>query len=304
MKHTGRFTNILVGTDFSALSSNALDVAISLCKRHGAKLHIVHAPEPYKMAIPPKIELPAFYISPELEKSAASVLDSLARKIAKEHKIKVTGYTKTGNPSDVLIEMAMKHACEIIVLGTHGISGFREFFMGNTAYSVIRNTIIPVLTIPGHRRVTQFRKVLFPIRAASGIMEKFDYMLPVIDTWKSKLRIAGLSLKSEILNLDDRKKELLQLGKSLERHGIAFQSEFHICKNYSRTVLKLAEKYKIDLIVINATLDYSWSDYFVGPYTQQMINHAKIPVLSVRPQSYALCQKKAVHKKNTQVVKG
>jgi len=41
------------------------------------------------------------------------------------------------------------------------------------------------------------------------------------------------------------------------------------------------------LIVINASLDYKWRQFFIGPYTQQVINHAKVPVLSIRTSNAA-----------------
>ena len=45
-------------------------------------------------------------------------------------------------------------------------------------------------------------------------------------------------------------------------------------------MLEVCDAINADLIVINATLDYKWTQFFVGPYTQQVVNHAKVPVLS------------------------
>jgi nucleotide-binding universal stress UspA family protein len=61
-------------------------------------------------------------------------------------------------------------------------------------------------------------------------------------------------------------------------------SEVHNCENVAREVLDIANAVKTDLIVITATLDNSLKDFFLGPYTQDIVNHAKVPVLSIRPQ--------------------
>jgi hypothetical protein len=49
-------------------------------------------------------------------------------------------------------------------------------------------------------------------------------------------------------------------------------------------VLTISETEKPDLIVITATLDSSLKDFFLGPYTQDIVNHAHYPVLSIRPE--------------------
>ncbi len=282
MKTKSTLKNILLPTDFSALAGNAMATAIEMCKRHDAHLHIMHVVENRLMIAPPEANVPVFYVVPEMEKEGRDKLEVLAKKITKKHQIKITRHLGYGNPGDAIRDKAIELGCELIVLGTHGASGFRELFIGNTAYSLIKNTTIPVLTIPSKKKANEFNKILFPIRAAKGILEKYDFIVPVIEKNKAELIIIGLSLSSEIFNVDDRKKELLQLGKSLGMNSTRFKSEFHVCKNYAKKVLEVAKKSKVDLIVINATLDYNWSEFFVGPYAQQIVNHAQVPVLSIR----------------------
>ena len=67
-----------------------------------------------------------------------------------------------------------------------------------------------------------------------------------------------------------------------------------MCKNYAKKVLELAKKEKVDLIVINASLDYKWRQFFVGPYAQQVVNHAQVPVLSIRSVNAASAFEDAV----------
>lgn len=274
--------HILLPTDFSDLAGNATITAVEMCKRHDAHLHILHVVENRIMVAPPESNVPVFYVVPEMEKKGRENLDALVKKLVRKHNIKITAHLEFGNPADFIRDKAIELSCELIVIGTHGASGFRDLFIGSTAYTLIKNTTIPVLTIPGKRKFKNFGKVLFPIRAAKGILEKYDFIEPIIEKNNSELVILGLSLQSEIFNLEDRKKELLELGKSLAVNSTAFSSQFQVCKNYARTVLDVARKEKVQLIVINATLDYSWSEFFIGPYAQQIINHAKIPVLSIR----------------------
>lgn len=282
MNLSNSITHILLPTDFSALAGNAMITAIEMCKRHDAVLHVMHVVENRILVAPPEANAPVIYVIPEMEAEGRNQLKLLVQKITKKHKIKVEMHLSFGNPADVIRDKAIDLQCQLIILGTHGASGFRELFIGNTAYSLIKNTTIPVLTIPGRKKVKTFEKILFPIRAASGILEKYDFIEPVIEKNNSELIILGLSLNSELFNMEDRRKELLQLGQSLGMKSTKFKSEFHVCKNYAKKVLELSKKEKVDLIVINATLDYNWNQFFVGPYAQQIVNHAKVAVLSIR----------------------
>ena len=53
--------------------------------------------------------------------------------------------------------------------------------------------------------------------------------------------------------------------------------------NIAETILRTGEKMNADLIVINATLDTNWYKFFSGSFTQQIVNHSKTPVLSIKP---------------------
>lgn len=274
--------NILLPTDFSELSQNALSTAVAICKRHDTTLHVLHVVENKVMIAPPDAIKAAIYVIPELEKTGAENLAGLKRKMAKKHNINIQTYMEYGNPSDAIRDKAIELYCELIVMGTHGASGFREFFIGSNSYNVIKNTTIPVLTIPGKKKVKEFRKILFPIRATKGIMEKYEFIEPIIEKNNAEIFIAGLSMTGEDYKLSPMDEEVRELGKSLRTQNVQFKSDNFICKNYAKKVLELSRKEKVDLIVINASLDYNWQQFFIGPYTQQVVNHSRVPVLSIR----------------------
>lgn len=274
--------NILFPTDFSQLSGNALVTAIAMCKRHNATLHILHVVDNGYFVVPHEAHNAAIYLIPDLEKSGAQSLKELAANIKSAHAVNVETYIETGNPANSIAKKAVELNCELIVMGTHGASGLREFFIGSNAYAVIKNTPVPVLTVPGKKKVKNFKRILFPIRASKGIVDKYDFILPIIEKNDAELIIAGLSLPEEPYNLDPLNEEVRELGSLLKLNNTKFRSEHFVCKNYAKKVLELAKKEKANLIVINATLDYKWRQFFIGPYAQQVVNHATVPVLTIR----------------------
>ncbi|MFZ9388472.1 MAG: universal stress protein [Chitinophagaceae bacterium] len=274
--------NILLATDFSELSGNAQSTAIAMCKRQKAVLHLLHIMENRPVSSK-KVPEPDIKGKPKLPAEAAA--DQLARvesDIREKEGIEVVSYLESGIPEDLIREKAESLNCDLIVMGTRGASNFREFFNGSKACNVIKHTTIPVLTIPGKKKINDFKKILFPIRVTRGILAKYHFIEPIIDKNHSELYIAGLSLPGGEYNLGPEDENILELGRSLRTRNTKFNSEFFVCRNYAKKVLDLAKKEKVDLIVINASLDYKWRQFFLGPYTQQVVDHSGVPVLSIR----------------------
>lgn len=275
-------SKILFPTDFSASAKNALETALNICMRHKAELHILHVVENSFMIAPPDANIAAFYVLPEMEKTGKKNLDVLVRKIRKKHKVSVHPHIAFGNPADMIRDKAIELGCDMIVMGTHGASGLREFFIGSNAYSVIKTTTIPVLTIPAKKKFQSFKTILFPVRPVKGVLEKLKFIEPIIEMNEAVLLIEGLSLKGEEKSFDLLEKELASVSGELAKKELKYRKGLHVCRNFSKKVLELSRKHKADLIVITATLDFKWSQFFIGPFAQQVVNHSKVPVLSIR----------------------
>src|SRR5512138_2945580 len=83
------------------------------------------------------------------------------------------------------------------MIGTHGASGFRRFFMGSTAYRVIKHTTYPVMTVPGSGDWSSFRSILFPIRLIPDALKKYDHVRPILLRDHPTMQILGLSMDSD-----------------------------------------------------------------------------------------------------------
>ncbi len=275
--------NILVATDFSKTGNHALEIAVELCQKNEAVLHLLHVVESrYIIASPgPEISLPD--IASEIDSEARTKLYNIYETIMRSSGIAVQIHMPTGIPYDEICKAADEMPIDLIIIGKHGASGFRDFFMGTTAYSVIKNTTKPVLTIPESYAKSGFEKILFPVRPKQEIKEKFDYMKPFLPSTNSgEIHIAVLAKDSMEEDLLGNKDKLYDILCFLKENHIQHTKEFYTCDNFAAKVLELASLQAADLIVINASLDYKWTQFFVGPYTQQVVNHAKVPVLSFR----------------------
>jgi len=148
------FRRILHPTDFSRASGAAFAKALALAKENRADLLLVH------VLLPPTPFIGNGYVSPrtyeELEvaarRGAQRQLDRLLRK-ARSAKTRVKGLLVEGVAYEQIARVARRKRADLIVLGTHGRTGFSRFFLGSVAERVIPLAPCPVLTVgPGSQK--------------------------------------------------------------------------------------------------------------------------------------------------------
>ncbi|MBP9927080.1 MAG: universal stress protein [Cyclobacteriaceae bacterium] len=281
---TYEIKSILVPIDFSPVANNAMETAIAICKRQLATLTLIHVVENTYVLYPPEAGGATGSILPEMIKQANEGLSKLAKKIRLDHDLVVNHIVQSGNPADEICRWALHKEIDLIVLGTHGASGLREFFIGSNAYRVVKNSSCPVMTIPGFNQWLDFKKILFPIRMVPNALDKYDVVRPIIRKNGSLLQVAGIVKKNDTTGILEMKALVDTVQNKIMEDDIICESEVHYCDNVARQVLAIANDKKPDLIVITATLDSSIRDFFLGPYTQDIVNHAAFPVLSIRPE--------------------
>lgn len=276
-------TKVVFPTDFTDLAMNACSVAVNLCKRHNAVLHIVNTVEVdyYSFSIEPYSS--AVYSNQEVLDAAKANLQRLKEDIEQREGIQCVIHVEPGNPAHYICTVASEVDAGLIVMGTHGASGFREFFIGSNSYKVVKHATCPVLTIPGSFKKKIFDTIMFPIRSTAGIEEKYELVKSILLDNKTTLEVTGIVDKAKPDQLSKISDSLSKLKLRMVDDRIKFRSDLFYASNIAGDILRIAADKGADLLAINATLDYNWREVFVGPYTQQIVNHSPIPVLSFRP---------------------
>jgi nucleotide-binding universal stress UspA family protein len=141
--------HILVPTDLSDGSEEALDCACELARQFGATVHLLHV-----------IGIPTLGV-PELGMALPStVIDSLIRDdqraldelVARKKDCGTFGQVllRTGDARDLINQTAQEIGADLIVMGTHGRRGVSRALLGSIAESVVRTAPCPVLTVRPH----------------------------------------------------------------------------------------------------------------------------------------------------------
>ena len=138
--------HILVPVDFSRGSERAIDQAEALAAALGADIELFHAYQLPVLALPDStVTVSPTYVA-DLTDRAQRELNRL-RDTLRERGVNAATKLLEGNPADAIVQRAEALPATMIVLGTHGRSGFKRFLLGSTAERVVRTATVPVLTV-------------------------------------------------------------------------------------------------------------------------------------------------------------
>lgn len=146
-----RLRRILHPSDFSAASARAFAHAVQAAKVNRAQLVILHVLTPVvPMVGPDYVPTPSVYA--DLERAATAQgkrqLDRLVAR-AKKAGVRAVGLLRQGIPAEEIVRAAKATRAGMIVMGTHGRTGFARLVLGSVAARVVGTASCPVLTVRG-----------------------------------------------------------------------------------------------------------------------------------------------------------
>ena len=147
--YKGVIRRILVPSDFSPASRPAFMKALSLAKQNRAQLVVAHVLTPVMPTADGYVS-PQVYaqIEAESRRYAKKHIDALLAK-AKQTGVRARGLLLQGAPADWIVRAARGQHADLIVMGTHGRTGFARFLLGSVASRVVSQAACPVLTVRG-----------------------------------------------------------------------------------------------------------------------------------------------------------
>ncbi len=272
---------ILLPTDFSETASNALKQAISIASITNAELKLVHV-------VLPAINYEGNFPTPQsksynanFKKSVEKQMANLVSQIVKKELINVSYKVVIGLPHKEICEIAEAEEIDLIVMGTHGTSGFSEFFAGSNATKVVASANCPVITIQKSPKTKGFKNIVLPIRSEFNSRQKVDYVVEMARLFSSTILVTGFADKKDKADQVKMKQYVKQVEKYLTKLKMKFNTTLLIDDNFIKEILIHATKNKADLIAIMNEHDFSLDQVIKGPYAKQFVNHSSIPIFSI-----------------------
>jgi len=296
---------VLFPTDFSPYAHYAMRYAFALAKRYKGAVHIVHCLDSSSLAMAGAHGFSAS--QPEIN----TLLESMAEhaesrllhyvELAREQGVEADHHIVTGRPSEEIIKLAEKLNCVMIVIATHGRTGFDHVVFGSVCEQVVRRSPIQVLSVkhPEHDFVESadlsihVQRVLFPTDFS-------DYSIRALPYAESLCREFGATLvlfhSTEAPNVppdfwnDLTTTNMVTMGQYAEEamakvkegvKGVACEAICVAGPAY-REIVRVVEDQKVDLVVIPTHGRSGLSHVMFGSVAERVVRRAPCPVLTVR----------------------
>ena len=276
---------ILIPIDFSETSMLAIEHAGFTAQLFKAELILLHVVEKHweQFSI----------IAPELRISEPSdLINAIEKKLAEvaadiraKYGVRSTAITSSGNIFNEILSISKENNVDLVVMGTHGTSGVVEFFIGSNTFKMVTESECPVISVQAQAQKLGFKDILLPIDNSSHSRQKVNQAIVIAKHFASKIHILGLGDPSDETAGKKFEIKLDQIEEYIKKCNLPFSRKTVDAKNQAKTTYEYAKSINADLIVIMTDQDEILTGRFMGTYAQQIINHSKIPVMSI-PVSY------------------
>jgi nucleotide-binding universal stress UspA family protein len=268
---------IIVAIDFSKTSMIALSYGIHIANKANANVQMVWVDN----TTSEEVEFEGFAHEERNEKVV--LLKELQEKFSDSLKGgKLDFKTRKGKVYNEIAQQAKLTNADLIIAGTHGVSGFEEFWIGSNAYRIVTNAPCPVITLRHDFKGGDVKKIVIPIDSSQETRQKIPVAVQIAQLFNSEIHILSLystPLKSVQRRVDNYAKHVMDY---CEERGVKFVSVIRETENVTRTTIDYSESISACLIAIMTEQETTASNIFLGPYAQQMVNHSPVPVLSMR----------------------
>lgn len=292
---------ILCPVDFSGHSRLALDYATALARWYEGEVIALHA---YAVAMVPATigAMPAMTSVgvPLTRQEIEHDLDQFVRPVQAAH-VKTTATVTTGSPARAILEAADRLGVGIIVMGTHGASGFERLVLGSVTEKVLRKAKCPVLAVPRQADApggagVLFRRILCAVDFSPCSARAISYGLSLAEEAGGALTfvhvVEGLDhepLATAHFNVpeyrqhlvEDARKRLTELVPAATRTWCECREIVCTGKAY-REILDTARTLDADLIVLGVRGRHAVDLALFGSTTNHVVRSAECPVLTVR----------------------
>ncbi|MBN8577409.1 MAG: universal stress protein [Cytophagales bacterium] len=153
---------ILVPCDFSTPSVQAFKFAADVARTTGGEviaLHVIELPVMNESVLMPSLSFEETFIK-DMKANAEKNFGKMQNKWAAD--IKCTTRVEFGNPTTTIREFIDERKIDLVVMGTHGATGMKEFFIGSNTEKIVRTSTVPVISVKDLVKVASVRNIVFP----------------------------------------------------------------------------------------------------------------------------------------------
>jgi nucleotide-binding universal stress UspA family protein len=272
---------ILVPCDFSKPAISAYRQALTIAAQSRGEVYLLYVIEP--PILNDTMLMPTLNFEEELMKELKGKAKGDFKELINDHKtdqVKVSFDIQYGSVSTTIKEYIEANNIDLVVMGSTGASGFKEYFVGSNAERVVRLSLVPVLVVKGYSE-HPIKNIVFPntldVEHQEGLLVKVKELQ---DFFKAKLHVVYINTASNFA-VDNIIRPQLQ----------AF-AERYMLKNYTVNifnhlsteggVVEFAKMINADMIAIGTHGRTGLNHLFKGSIAEDLVNHTECLIWTCR----------------------
>jgi nucleotide-binding universal stress UspA family protein len=273
--------NIIVAMDFSKGALHALDYAIKIANNTESNIVLVWVDTSITK------EIANTLCKNEARRDAKLELQQLV----KDKKADLQGgdflvKLRKGKVYQELASQAKTSDASLIVVGTHGISGFEEFWIGSNAFKIISYAPCAVVSVRIDSNLDKpIKKIVLPIDNSSDSTKKIPMATKLAQAFEAEIHLLAIYTT----NLASLKKKVdrfvIESKKYIEQKNVPFRVVNRRSNDLPKTVVDYAVQENADMVVIMTDQEKANMSILMGNYSQKIINLSAVPILSVKPEN-------------------
>ncbi len=269
---------IVVGVDFSDCAMNALEHAVIIARKAHAGITMVWANHlDYSKEI---FSVEPDHLRAEVQKRFEELIEKYRLQLATNTDIDFR--MKKGKVYKVICNVAKEVDAFLIIIGTHGSSGFEEFWIGSNANRIVSASRLPIITIrAGVDSNKDLKTIVMPFDSTKITRQKLPITALLAKYFDAEIHVLGVYTSPQDDVRYRIKNYVAQAEDYLKENEIRYRIVYLDASNITDEVLDYAKKENANLISIMTEQETTTANLWLGPYAAQMVNHSPIPVLSV-----------------------
>lgn len=278
--------NILLPTDFSENSWNAIKYALQFFKDEVCNFYLINTYTPIVYQIEYMEVAPAqFGLIDAMKETSQKGLNKIKVKIDQEFKNANHSFTLTpcfNTLTAEITEQISKHNIDYVVMGTKGATGAAEILFGSNTMHVIKNAKCPVLAIPSNFEFEKPLEILFPSDYQVEFeTEHVNQLLDIASAFSSRLNVLNATFGYELSEFQQNNK------KRLDTYFSKITHLFHHISNQTveDAIAKFQLKTRINLLVMINNKHSFFENLFFRSKINHIGFHLNIPFLVIPSKS-------------------
>jgi len=233
-------------------------------------LHVIELPVLHDSILMPVLSFEQDLMD-ELKEKAEKEFEVIEKKYNKDL-VEVITEVQFGKVSDVIQQYTKDHVIDAIIMGSHGASGLREFFVGSNAEKIVRHSDVPVLVLKGSYK-GPVKNIVFPNTLETEDQEDLIMKVKALQHFfKAHLHIVWINTPVNFTADSLTRQRLEQFAKRFQFKNYTINIYSHL--NAEVGIVEFTKSINADLIAMGTHGRTGFSHVMYGSITESLVNHS------------------------------